>query len=103
MTQVDGAVVITQRLELIGFGAQISGKLERVHEVAQALDPEGLEVRKERTDSVGARHHSAYSLCNVLNDVVAVVVSQDGTAQLVKWNDDIVTIWEQLSPSLMEV
>ncbi len=103
MTQVDGAVVITPRLELIGFGAQISGKLERVDEVAQALDPEGFEVRKERTDCVGTRHHSAYSLCNVLHDVAAVVVSQDGTAQLVKWNDGIVTVWEQLSPSLIEV
>ena len=102
MTQVDGAVVITQRLELIGFGAEISGKLERVDEVAQALDPEGFEVRQERTDCVGTRHHSAYSLCNVLHDVVAVVVSQDGTAQLVKWNDGIVTLWEQLSPSLIE-
>ncbi len=102
MTQVDGAVLITQRLELVGFGAEISGKLERVDEVAQALDPEGFEVRKERTDCVGTRHHSAYSLCNVLHDVVAVVLSQDGTAQLVRWKGDIVTIWEQLSPSLIE-
>ena len=103
MTQVDGAVVITQRLELIGFGAEISGKLERVDKVAQALDPEGFEIREEQTDCVGTRHHSAYSLCNVLHDVAAVVVSQDGTAQLVKWNDGIVTVWEQLSPSLIEV
>ena len=102
MTQVDGAVVMTQRLELIGFGAEISGKLERVDSVAQALDPEGFEVRKEQADCVGTRHHSAYSLCNALHDVVAVVVSQDGTAQLVKWNDGLVTIWEQLLPSLIE-
>jgi hypothetical protein len=102
MTQVDGAVVITQRLELIGFGAEISGKLERVDEVAQALDPEGFEIREERTDGVGTRHHSAYSLCNALHNVVAVVVSQDGKAQLVKWNGNMVTIWEQLSPSLIE-
>jgi hypothetical protein len=94
--------VITQRLELIGFGAEISGKLERVDEVAQALDPEGFEVRQERTDCVGTRHHSAYSLCNALHNIAAVVISQDGTAQLVKWNDGIVTIWEQLSPSLIE-
>ena len=103
ITQVDGAVVITQRLELIGFGAEISGKLERVDKVAQALDPEGFEIREEQTGCVGTRHHSAYSLCNVLHDVAAVVVSQDGTAQLVKWNDGIVTVWEQLSPSLIEV
>ena len=102
MTQVDGAVVITERLELVGFGAQISGKLERIDSVAQTLDPEGCEIRKEPTDCVGTRHNSAYSLCSALHDVLAVVVSQDGTAQLIKWNDGIVTVWEQLSPSLIE-
>ena len=102
MTQVDGAVVITQRLEVIGFGAEISGKLERVDEVALALDHEGSEIRKELTGGVGSRHHSAYSLCNALHDVVTVVISQDGTAQLTKWNDGMVTVWEQLSPSLIE-
>jgi len=67
------------------------------------LDPEGVEILKEQTDGVGTRHHSAYSLCHALHNVLAVVVSQDGTAQLVKWNGNMVTIWEQLSPSLIEV
>jgi len=103
MTQVDGAVVMTHRLEAIGFGAEISGKLERVDSVAQALDPEGIEIQKEQTDCVGARHHSVYNLCNALHDVAAIVISQDGTAELVKWNESNVTLWEQLSPSLIEV
>jgi hypothetical protein len=103
MTQVDGAVVITHRMEMIGFGAEISGKMEHVDSVAQALDPEGTEFWKEQTDGVGTRHHSAYSLCNAHHNVMAVVVSQDGTAQLVKWNRNMVTVWEQLSPSLIEV
>jgi len=102
MTQVDGAVVMTERLELVGFGAQISCKLEHVDSVAQALDQEGSEIRKEQTNCVGSRHNSAYSLCNALHDVLAVVVSQDGTAQLIKWNDGMVTVWEHLSPSLIE-
>jgi len=102
MTQVDGAVVITHRLELIGFGAEISGKLGRVDSIAQTLDPDGIEIRKEQADTVGTRHHSAYSLCKALHDVLAVVVSQDGVAQLVKWNNGVVTVWEQLSPSLIE-
>jgi len=103
MTQVDGAVAITPRLELVGFGAQISGKLERVDSVARALDAEGWEFVQEQTDSVGTRHNSAYSLCNALRNVAAIVVSQDGTAQLVRWNNGMATVWEQLSPSLIEV
>jgi hypothetical protein len=103
MTQVDGAVLLTRRLELVGFGAQISGKLERVDEVAIAFDPEGLDIRKEPTDSVGTRHHSAYSLCNAFHSIMAIIVSQDGKAELVKWTGNMVTVWEHLSPSLMEV
>jgi hypothetical protein len=103
MTQVDGAVFLTKRLELVGFGAQISGKLERVDEVAIAFDHEGIDIRMAPTDSVGTRHHSAYSLCSAFHNVVAIVVSQDGTAQLVKWTRNMVTVWEHLSSSLMEV
>jgi len=102
MAQVDGAVVITHRLELIGFGAEISGRLKRVDEVAHALDPEGTRVKMVRTDGVGTRHNSAYSLCHELRDILAVVASQDGAAQLVKWNKGLVTVWEHLSPSLIE-
>ena len=102
MTQVDGAVLLTRRLELVGFGAQISGTLERVDEVAIALDAEGIEIRKEPTDGVGTRHHSAYSLCNSFHNIVAVIVSQDGKAELSKWTGNMVTVWEHLSSSLME-
>ncbi len=103
MTQVDGAVLVTHRLELIGFGAEISGKLERIDEVAHALDSEGIEIIKEQTGGIGTRHNSVYSFCNALHNAAAIVVSQDGTAQLVKWNGDMVTFWEQLLPSLIEV
>jgi DNA integrity scanning protein DisA with diadenylate cyclase activity len=103
MAQVDGAVAITQQFELIGFGAEISGKLDRIDTVAKALDPEGRDLRQERADCVGTRHHSAYSLCNALHDVLALVVSQDGTVQLARRNRGMVTIWDQLSPSLIDV
>jgi hypothetical protein len=103
MAQVDGAVAITQQFELIGFGAEISGKLDRIDTVAKALDPEGSDLRQERTDCVGTRHHSAYSLCNSIHDVLSLVVSQDGTVQLARWNGGMVTIWDQLSPSLIDV
>lgn len=102
MAQVDGAVAITRRFELVGFGAEISGKLDRLDTVALALDLEGTETRCDQADYVGTRHHSVYSLCNVLHDILAVVVSQDGTVQLVKWNRGMVTVWDQVSPSLID-
>jgi hypothetical protein len=101
MAQVDGAVVMTRRLELIGFGAEISGKIERVDTIAQALDPEGFQTRLDQNNHEGTRHHTAYSLCNVLHDVLVVVISQDGTAQVVKWKDGMVMVWDLVSPGLI--
>jgi hypothetical protein len=103
MAQVDGAVVINRRFELIGFGAEISGKLDKVDRIAKALDSEGLQTLMESTDSEGARHNSAYSLCNALHDVLAMVISQDGTVQVAKWVNGTVTVWDQVATSLMDV
>lgn len=99
---VDGAVVMTRRFELIGFGGEISGKIDRADTVAKAIDPEGVNVIHEGTDNVGTRHNSAYRLCSVLHDVLAMIVSHDGTVQIVKWNNGMVTIWDQILTSLMD-
>lgn len=101
MAQVDGAVVMTRKLELIGFGAEISGRLNRVETIAQALDPEGLKTRLNHNDHEGTRHHSAHSLCNVLHEVMAIVISQDGTVQVVKWKNGMVTVWDLVLPGSM--
>jgi hypothetical protein len=95
LSAVDGAVVITKRFELLGFGAEISGKLPEVRIVARALDVEGKQAVQEGTEGVGTRHHSAYRLCSELKEAVAVVISQDGDAQFVKWKDGAVTYWDQ--------
>ena len=48
LTAVDGAVVMTQRFELLGFGGEISGRLQGVETVARALDVEADAVGKSR-------------------------------------------------------
>jgi hypothetical protein len=103
LSEVDGAVVMTRRFELLGFGGEISGKLGRVPAVLKALDPEGDQYEPESTAGVGTRHHSAYRLCNVLHHIIAVVVSQDGTVQFVKWKDGSVICWDQVATSFMDV
>jgi len=94
LTGVDGAVVTTEGLELIGFGGIIQGTMEMGGAVAQALDPEATRRRVERVESVGTRHRSLYYLCNKLQDVLGIVVSQDAKAQVVKYDRDIVTCWD---------
>ena len=95
LSAVDGAVVITKRFELLGFGAEISGKLPEVRTVARALDIEGKRAAQESTEGVGTRHRSVYRLCSALKEAVAVVISQDGGARFVKWKDRAVTYWDQ--------
>ncbi len=95
LAAVDGAVVMTRRFELLGFGGEISGELTPVHSVRKSLDLEGESTVEEGTQGVGTRHRSAYRLAGALPDVLLVVVSQDGDARFVRDKDGAVTCWDQ--------
>jgi hypothetical protein len=94
LTAIDGAVVITKRFEVLGFGAEIAGSLPPVTEVRRAVDLEADTFVTERVDSVGTRHRSAYRFCNAVPDAVVVVVSQDGGVRFVNRHRDSVTYWD---------
>jgi hypothetical protein len=95
LAAVDGAVVMTQRFELLGFGGEISGELPAVTSVHKALDLEGERTAEEDTGGVGTRHRSAYRLAGALPDALVVVISQDGDARFVRRKDGAVTYWDQ--------
>jgi hypothetical protein len=97
LADVDGAVVMTERFELVGFGGEISGDLPQVDEVRRAFDLEAIETEAEPTDDVGTRHRSAYRLCAGVNDAIAIVVSQDAGVRFVTWHEGAVTYWEHVS------
>jgi len=94
LTGVDGAVVITEGLELIGFGGIIQGTMEMGESVALALDPEALRRQVELVESVGTRHRSLYYFCHKQRDTLGIVVSQDAKARVVTWTRDMVTCWD---------
>ncbi|MGB3212126.1 MAG: putative sensor domain DACNV-containing protein [Desulforhopalus sp.] len=94
LTGVDGAVVTTEGLELIGFGGIIQGTMEMGGTVAQALDPEAIRRQVELVESVGTRHRSLYYLCHKLQDVLGIIVSQDAKARVVTWSREMVTCWD---------
>ncbi len=96
LTAVDGAVILSQKHELIGFGGVILESLNKVNLVARALDSEGDSTALEPVDVVGTRHRAVYHLCNELHDSVAIVISQDGDVDVVKWKNGIVTCWDVL-------
>ena len=97
LADVDGAVVLTKRFEIIGFGAEIAGDFPDVPTVMRALDLEGTEREEEGVEGVGTRHRSAYRLVSAERDALVVVVSQDGTVRFVTYRDGAVTYWDHVS------
>lgn len=96
LSAVDGAVVISKRQELLGFGGVISGDLDSVGMVTHALDTEGVETERVLSEGVGTRHRAAYRLCQKLHEAIAIVISQDESVQIVKWHNGSVTYWDQV-------
>jgi hypothetical protein len=103
LTRVDGTVIMTEGLEILGFGVEIVGELPEVRRVARARDLEGAEREWVRTDRVGTRHRSAYRLCQAVHDALALVVSQDGGLRFIRWHGGGVTYWEQVATGLWDV
>ena len=92
---VDGAVVLTNRSRMLGFGGMIKGDFDQVDTVARALDAEGDQLVAEPTENVGTRHRSVYSLCHRIPEALGIVISQDGNVRFIKRNNGRVTYWEQ--------
>ncbi|MHC1767675.1 MAG: putative sensor domain DACNV-containing protein [Verrucomicrobiia bacterium] len=101
LSAVDGAVVIGQPLEVLGFGAEISGNLSPVLEVDRALDPAATRTQTESALDYGTRHRSAYRICQALPGVVAVVISQDGAARIIKRSRSRVIYSEYLATGVL--
>jgi hypothetical protein len=97
LANVDGAVVLTKRFEVLGFGGEITGDLPEITTVERALDLEGTVREPEVVDAVGTRHRSAYRLCARFHEALAIVVSQDGGVRFVAWKDGAVTYWDHAS------
>jgi hypothetical protein len=94
LAAVDGALVMNRRLELLGFGGEIT-EATPVPQIHRALDLEGTQTAAEVVDGVGTRHRSVYRLCLAHPDTLGFVVSQDGTVTVVHARDGKVLRWEQ--------
>ena len=89
LTAVDGALVLTTDLRVLGFGAEIvldAAEPVTAYEAANVSQPResGPVVDSE---SFGMRHRSALRCVGVTTQVAAFVVSQDGQVSLF-WKQD---------------
>ena len=97
LMSVDGAVVLTKQLAVVGFGIEVYAPQLVLPQVYRALDAAATQLRAEPADHGGTRHRAAYRLCRAEPESMAIVVSQDGGVRFVHAQADKVIFWEQLA------
>jgi hypothetical protein len=86
---VDGAVVLTDRCEVLGFGAKIMRRkgrpqVEQVRVMEPVEDSMAALVHPEHLG--GTRHLSAAQFIQDQRDAAALVASQDGRFTIFEWS-----------------
>jgi len=89
LTAVDGAVVITDRYEVLGFGAKIARRRgwAQVEQVRATEPIKGATAALVHPEELGGtRHLSAAQFVHDQRDAIALVASQDGRFTTFEWS-----------------
>jgi len=93
LTSVDGAVVLTDTLRIIGFGAEVTAGSSGGDEIHVAQTAEAAETKKLRFAEYGTRHRSAFRFVSSMEPSVAFIMSQDGGVKAVKQVGSKLVMW----------
>ena len=93
LAAVDGAVVLTDKLRLLGFGVEITATSPRLNQVKLITDFWKNVGEKRDIELFGTRHRSAFRFCSSFEDSVAFIVSQDGEIKITKRVGSEVVLW----------
>jgi hypothetical protein len=80
----DGAIVISNDLQLLGFGAEIRADLKPNTEIREIENEMRRTFRSLDVEQFGQRHRSAIKLVSQRPDCLVVVISQDGPISVVR-------------------
>jgi hypothetical protein len=89
LTAVDGATLLTDRYDLLAFGAKIARARGRapVEQIVTTEPVEGVEAEIAHPTRVGGtRHLSAAQFVHDQRDAIALVASQDGRFTVFAWS-----------------
>jgi hypothetical protein len=100
LSAVDGAVVITDKLRLLGFGAELIAMSPSLNEVHIISDSDNLSGDAHSLEFYGTRHRSAFRFCSSFEDSMAFIVSQDGGIRIVKRVGSKVLVWPTVNLGL---
>jgi hypothetical protein len=90
LTAVDGAMVLTDRYEVLGFGAKVGrrkgwAQVERVRLTEPVEGSAAAVIHPEELG--GTRHLAAAQFVHDQRDAVALVASQDGRFTVFEWSE----------------
>ena len=97
LARVDGAVVLSERLRVLGFGAEIVAHAPNLREVIVAEDAEATKIHRRPIEDFGTRHRSALRFCSTHDQVAALVVSQDGDLRAIVRDGPDVLMWPSIA------
>ena len=97
LTSVDGALVITTRFKVLGFGGEIIAASPTLRSVTSVLD----EKQKVPIESFGTRHRSAFRFCSSFENSVAFIVSSDGGVKAAKRHGREMLFWPDINEGEM--
>jgi hypothetical protein len=79
----DGAIVIAEDLQVLGFGAEIRSELKPNTQVIEVIDDMRNVMKPLDVEHFGLRHRSAIKLVSRKTTACVLVVSQDGPISFV--------------------
>jgi hypothetical protein len=93
LTSVDGAVVLTDTLRIIGFGAEVTASFSGGDKVQIANTTEAIETKEVRFSEYGTRHRSAFRFVACMEPSVGFIMSQDGGVKAVRQVGSELVMW----------
>ena len=84
LSAVDGALVISDDLRILGFGTELKNYAKsKIKSVIVTSNPNEIGKKKLYIDNYGTRHRSAIRFCHLNPEAFAFVISQDGEVRSV--------------------
>jgi hypothetical protein len=102
LTAVDGALILTTNLEVIGFGAVVK-EIHDAPPIYKSIDVRGEQLETFDLKGLGTRHRSAACFCYKYPGTLAFVASQDGalscmtTRPNVPGHEHAVVVWRPVA------
>jgi hypothetical protein len=93
LTAVDGAVVLTDTLRIIGFGAEVTASFSGGDKVHVAHTAEATETKEVRFAEYGTRHRSAFRFVASMDPSVGFIMSQEGGVKAVRQVGSKLVMW----------